>query len=402
MADKRDSYSNADLKETSKDGSSEKSEEPCFIDAAFERRTMRYVDWRILPLLALLYSFALIDRVNLGAAYTAGMAADLGLKKGSRYSIVSCLYFVPHILLQLPGTVILRKFGARNWLTFIVIGWGAVELGMGFVPSWGWLILTRLLLGCLESSFFASMVFIISTWYKRHEVQTRLGAFTVMANTMGGISPLLAYAFSLLNGKLGIRGWRWIFIIEGAITIALGLMTCFFIPDFPDQNRFLTSEQTALVLKRIEDDRGDSIPDSITREKVFKHLGDWTLWAYGMMFLCTSVSNYAEAYFISIILEGLGYSAKRALLLSNPPSRTVQSALTVSLGAASGIIATTVYRAKDAPHYRPGLSVSIGAQCLLIIIVGMMTWHFNRLNRLSREGKLKKPLEGQPGFFYTL
>ncbi|KAG5635165.1 hypothetical protein H0H81_012177 [Sphagnurus paluster] len=297
---------------------------------------------------------------------------------------------------------------------------------------------------------------------------------------MGGISPLLAYAFSLLNGKRGISGWQWIFIIEGAITIALGVIAWFFIPDFPDQNRFLTSDETALVLKRIEDDRGDSIPDSITREKVFKHLGDWTLWAYGTMFLCTSLSNYAQAYFISIILEGLGYSAKKALLLSAPPyiptiattlffswisdktkhrgsfiviqaliglvgltltafahdnhvrylgtflinaggsgnvpailtyasnnvvshsKRSVQSALTVSLGGLSGIIATTVYRAKDAPHYRPGLSVSIGAQGVLIILVGMTTWHFNRLNRLSREGKLAKPLEGQPGFFYTL
>ncbi|KAG5635166.1 hypothetical protein H0H81_012178 [Sphagnurus paluster] len=145
--DKRDSYSDSDLKE--KDDSV-KPEEPGFLDASFERRTMRYVDFRILPLLALLYSFALIDRVNLGAAYTAGMGVDLNLKKGARYSIVSCLYFVPYILLQLPGLLVLRKFGARNWLAFIVVAWGAVQLGMGFVPSWGWLILTRVLLGVLE------------------------------------------------------------------------------------------------------------------------------------------------------------------------------------------------------------------------------------------------------------
>ncbi|KAG5633986.1 hypothetical protein H0H81_004031 [Sphagnurus paluster] len=88
---------------------------------------------------------------------------------------------------------------------------------------------------------------------------------------------------------------------------------------------------------------------------------------------------------------------------TNPtPPRSVQSALIVALGGLSGIIATTVYRTKDAPRYLPGLSVSLGAQILLMLLVVATTLHFNRLNRLSREGKLKGPLEGTPGFFYTL
>ena len=73
-------------------------------------------------------------------------------------------------------------------------------------------------------------------------------------------------------------------IIEGLITLASGILTWFFIPDFPDQNKFLTTEQTALVLKRIDEDRGDSIPDELTAQKIRKHLLDWTLWAYGKGF----------------------------------------------------------------------------------------------------------------------
>ncbi|KAG5651624.1 hypothetical protein H0H81_008001 [Sphagnurus paluster] len=473
------SYSDSDTKAVSKDPSIEsvklEAADNLEYDAAFERKTMRFVDWRILPLLALLYSFALIDRINLGAAYTAGMAKDLGLKHGARYSIATCLYFVPYILLQLPGNLVLRKFGVRNWLTFIVVGWGAVQLAMGFVPTWGYLTLTRILLGALEASN-ANLAF----RYKRHEVQKRLAIFYLISVTMGGLSPLLAYALSLLDGKQGIRGWAWIFIIEGAITIALGIISWLFIPDFPDQNKFLTPEQTALILKRIEEDRGDSIPDTITRQKVFKHLSDWTLWAYGIMFMCSTLPAYAQAYFISIILQGLGWSKTNALLLSAPPylpsvvtalffawisdrtkhrgsfiviqglicivglsltafaasgnvryfgifllnagnsgtipgilayssnnvvshsKRSVQSALTVSLGGVGGIIASTVFRAKDSPHYLPGLGVTLGAQGLLILLVGITNIHFRRLNKLSRENKLKQPLEGQPGFLYTL
>ncbi|KAG6920204.1 hypothetical protein DXG01_004973 [Tephrocybe rancida] len=305
--------------------------------------------------------------------------------------------------------------------------------------------------------------------YKRHEVQKRLAVFYLISITMGGIGPILAYVFSRLDGKRNIPGWAWIFIIEGTITLFLGVVAWFFIPDFPDQNRFLSPEQTALVLRRIEEDRGDSVPDEITRSKVFKHLGDWTLWAYD-----------AQAYFLSLILRGLGWSKTASLLLSAPPylpsigtamffswisdrtkhrggfiviqalicitglsltafsnnghiryfgvfllnagntgtvpgilayasnnvvshsKRSVQTALTVSLGGIGGIIASTVYRSQDAPRYLPGLGVTLGSQGVMIILIGITHIHFRRLNSLSRKGVLKYPLEGQPGFFYTL
>ncbi|KDQ28221.1 hypothetical protein PLEOSDRAFT_61618 [Pleurotus ostreatus PC15] len=286
---------------------------------AFERRTMRLVDFRVLPLLAVVYAIALIDRINLGVARTAGMGADLNLAVGSRFSIVTCLYFIPYILGQLPGNLVLRLLGARNWLAFCVVAWGAVQLGMGFVPTWGWLILCRVLLGLFEAPFFPALVYIISTWYKRYEVQKRLAAFYLSSITISGFSPIIAYGLSLLDGKKGIAGWEWIFIIEGAITIALGIVLFYALPDFPDKNTFLTPEQTAFVLKRVEDDRGDSIPDKITFKKILTHLGDWTIWAYGVMFMCATTPAYAMSYFISIILEGMGYKAKSALLLSAPP-----------------------------------------------------------------------------------
>ncbi|KAF9012523.1 major facilitator superfamily domain-containing protein [Cyathus striatus] len=483
MSDQQ-SYSDSDLKKGHSKESSLHSVKIEDVDdaerAAFERKTMRYVDWRILPLLALLYSFALIDRINLGAAFTAGMGVDLKLTVGERYNIATCLYFVPYILLQLPGNLVLRRFGVRNWLTFTVVGWGAVQLGMGFVKAWGYLTLCRILLGIFEAAFFPAMLFIISTWYKRHEVQTRIAIFYLISITMGGLSPILAWALSLLDGRQGIPGWKWIFIIEGAITLALGIVSWFFIPEFPDRNQFLTPEQTAIVLKRIDEDRGDAKPDPLTFEKVRKHLSDWTLWAYGTMFLCSTMPAYAQAYFISIILKGMGWDKTHSLLLSAPPygppivltllaswlsdkyrhrtgfivvpafvcitgllltafakqnavryfgtfltnagnsatipgilayasnnvtshsKRSVQSAMTVALGGIGGIMASTVFRAKDAPRYLPGLGVTIGSQVLLLIVLGITTTHFYRLNRQKREGKLTEPLEGHPDFYYTL
>ncbi|KAG6918548.1 hypothetical protein DXG01_013638 [Tephrocybe rancida] len=208
------------------------------------RKTIRHVDFRMLPLLGLLYAVALIDRTNLGIARIAGMEKDLKLFVGDRYSIASCLYFIPYILLQLPSNVVLRKLGARTWLTICVGGWGVAQLGMGFVPQWGYLVLCRVFLGIFEAGFFPALVFIITTWYKRHEVQKRLAFFYLFSIFIGGFSSIFAYALTLIAPRGGLNGWQWIFIIEGIITIFLGLLTFLFVPDFPDKNRFLTTEQT--------------------------------------------------------------------------------------------------------------------------------------------------------------
>ncbi|KAM6502534.1 Major facilitator superfamily domain containing protein [Amanita muscaria] len=452
----------------------------CHDHDELERKTMRSVDWHILPILSIIYALALIDRVNLGAATAAGMGQDLKLAIDARYTIVTCVYFVPYVLFQLPANLILRRAGVRNLVAISVVGWGSVQIGMGFLSKWTHLALCRVLLGTLEAAYFPAMVFVISTWYKRHEVQKRLAIFWLIAITAVGFSPILAYALSLLHGKFNIAGWSWIFIVEGAVTLLLGIMSWFFVPEFPDRNTFLTAEQTALVLRRIEKDRGDSVPDPLTCQKVLTHLSDWTLWASGIMFMCASIPAYALAYYISIVLKGIGWSTAIALLLSAPPygpaifttiffswlsdrhkhragyiliqaimcifglalmaftennairyfgacvlnagnigtvpgiiayasnnvasqsKRSVQSAMTILFAGIGGVLASTTYREQDAPRFIPGLTTTMAAQGVLVIVLGATHFRFRRLNRLSKEGKLDGPLEGRPGFYYTL
>ncbi|KAE9411613.1 MFS general substrate transporter [Gymnopus androsaceus JB14] len=291
--------------------------------AAFERRILRRIDLRMLPILGLLYSLALIDRTNLGVARIAGMGEDLELSVGSRYSLVSCVYFVPYILLELPSNVLLRFFGTRNLLSFCVVAWGAVQLAMAFVPNWQYLALCRVLLGAFEAGFFPALVFIITTWYRRHEVQKRLAAFYLISILTGGFSAIAAYGFSQMRGIGGLNGWSWIFVIEGAVTFLFGLAAWTLLPEFPDNNKFLTSEETKFVLERIEEDRGDSRPDEITIWKVMRHLSDFKLWIYGtpssslLLVLLILVVETGSSF--TIILSGMGWNLEHALLLSAPP-----------------------------------------------------------------------------------
>ncbi|KAJ2928711.1 hypothetical protein H1R20_g8390, partial [Candolleomyces eurysporus] len=269
-------------------------------DPKFVERTLRHVDWRMLPLLGLLYAIALIDRTNLGVARISGMEQDLRLDIGERYSIASMIYFPPYILLEIPGNLILQWIGARSWLTICVVGWGAAQVGMAFVPNWNLLCLTRALLGVFEAGFFPALTFIITTWYKRGEVQKRLALLSKFENT-------------------GLNGWQWIFLLEGLLTIVLGVLTWLFVPDFPGRNTFLTAEQTKMILDRVEADRGDSVPDPISAKKVFTHLCDPMLWSFALMFMSAAMPAYAIGFFITILLRSMGFTIMEALLLTAPP-----------------------------------------------------------------------------------
>ncbi|KAF5359980.1 hypothetical protein D9758_007596 [Tetrapyrgos nigripes] len=286
---------------------------------AYERKIVRLIDRRMLPVLGLLYSIALIDRNNLALSRTAGMEEDLQIAVGYRYSIISLLFFIPYTLLELPSNLLLRQFGVRNCLTFYIAAWGAVQLGMAFVKSWQQLAGCRVLLGALEAGFFPAMTFIITTWYKRHEVQGRLTFFYVSAAVLGACSPILSYCMTLLKGRANLNGWQWIFLIEGILTGILAIVTWFFVIEFPDKNKFLTPEQTQFILQRLQKDRGDALPDELTTRKVLHHLGDWIIWAHGFMYLSATMPITAITYFNTIILRGMGWSVTASMLLITPP-----------------------------------------------------------------------------------
>ena len=135
-----------------------------------------------------------------------------------------------------------------------------------------------------------------------------------------------------------MAAWQWIFVLFGAFTIFLAILCYFLIVDFPDKNTFLTGKETAFVLQRIELDRGDSVADKLTKEKLLLHLSDWKGWACTLLYACTTTPAYAFAYFLPgmssfphhleirltrncslVVLSGGGYNVQMSLLLSAPP-----------------------------------------------------------------------------------
>ncbi|KAJ8457257.1 hypothetical protein ONZ45_g18382 [Pleurotus djamor] len=279
------------------------------------------IDVHLLPILAVLYSISLIDRSNIANAYIAGMKVDLGLDVGSRYSLAVLIFFVPYILFELPSNVIVRHVGVARWISAITVLWGAVMLGMGFVKTWWELVICRALLGFLEAGFFPACAYLISTWYLRREVQKRLTGFYVVSGMVSGFSSAMAGGIAELAGVRGLGGWQWIFIIFGCATLLAGIAAYLLVQDFPDKNKFLTSEETSWVIDRIEKDRADAHYDNWTMAKFWTYLFDLHLWSYAVIFGAACTVAYAFAYFLPIILVGgMGYQTLHAQLLIAPPN----------------------------------------------------------------------------------
>ncbi|KPI40618.1 putative transporter [Cyphellophora attinorum] len=291
------------------------------IDPTHQKRVIRKIDLRLLPILGLMYSISLVDRTNLGLALVAGMQEDLDLAVGNRYTIIVMVFFVAYIIFEIPSNLILPKAGAANWLAFLGVSFGAILISMGFTKSWGTMALCRALLGVLEAGFLPGCTYLITCWYQRFEVGKRLAGFWILSVLTGGFSAIFAYVLTLLRGKAGLNGWSWIFIIEGAITCAVCIAGWFIIIDFPSKVKsFLTPEEKQFVIDRINNDRGDAIEDEINLRKILHHLKDWRLYFWAFNLMASTLPGYAYSYFLPVILRsGMGYSTSQSQLLSAPP-----------------------------------------------------------------------------------
>ncbi|KLO10530.1 MFS general substrate transporter [Schizopora paradoxa] len=267
------------------------------INPVFEKRVLRKVDRRLLPILAVLNALAYLDASNLPSARLLGAADELGLDIGRRYNIINLIFFVPFISLQLPSNLAISRVGAPTWLGINAILLGALTISMGFVGDWREFVGCRLLIGFLEAIILPSCVYLISTWYTRRELHFRFAVFysaTVFVSAFGNI---VNYSFSKVHSG-SMQGWRWILVLEGVITVIASLYGTITSLDFPDKRvhaneRFFGRDERRLVQQRIREDRQDEQFDGFSGEKFLAYARDANVWLFGLMMFCAMMPVYA-------------------------------------------------------------------------------------------------------------
>ncbi|KAJ9142830.1 MFS general substrate transporter [Coniochaeta hoffmannii] len=290
-----------------------------------QRKIYRRIDLRLVLTLGCMYMISLLDRTNLGAASVAGMQTDLNMNAhNNAYTIVSLVFFFTYAIGQPPATVLIRKIGPRIFLSFIVFAWGVVMIGFGFVHSWQVMAVLRVILGVFEAGFYPGCVYLLSTWYPRYELQKRNAGFYLIGSMASGFGGILAYGIQQMDGLSGLDGWRWIFILEGALTCVLAFVAYLLIVDFPENSpkswSFLSQKEADLVVARIDHDRNDVETVPFHLGSYLRHGLDSKVWGFAWLYMLTTTNTYAIAYFLPIILQGgLGFDVARAQCLVAPP-----------------------------------------------------------------------------------
>jgi MFS transporter, ACS family, tartrate transporter len=221
----------------------------------FERRTFAKIAWRLLPLLTVSYFLDYMDRNNVGFA-ALSMNRAVGLT-ATQFGIGAGILFLGYCFFELPSNVALHRFGARAWIARIMITWGLVSAATIFIigpKSWYFL---RFLLGVAEAGFFPGIVFYLSTWFPA-EYRTRMLVWFLLAIPVSTVigAPVSGLLLGM-DGIAGLAGWKWLFIVEGLPVVFLGFVVLWVLADRPEEARWLTDEEKALVRDRIAGERRD-------------------------------------------------------------------------------------------------------------------------------------------------
>ncbi|GIZ39928.1 hypothetical protein CKM354_000329000 [Cercospora kikuchii] len=292
------------------------------IDATVERRLLRKIDFRLCSIAAILCSLNLLDSGIISSASVTSMRDDLGLF-GNRYSVSIFIFTVSSIAFQLPSTVAVRKFGPRIFFAATTCAFGIVTLSTAFIHSWREMIALRVLLGMCMSGIYPGLTCLISAWYRRSETQTRFAFLQTGQVTILATGSIVNWALNHLDGKGGLAGWQYMFIVQGLITVLIGIVSYFWMVDFPEYAHktwyFLTEDEQEIAVSRIRSDRNDVEADPFTWGKVLVHAKDIKIYGYACMFFAVNIVSTSLSYFLPIILSGMGYDENESILLSAPP-----------------------------------------------------------------------------------
>ncbi|MCE6234834.1 MFS transporter [Acinetobacter pittii] len=272
--------------------------------SAIERETMRKVAWRLLPFLTLCYVIAIIDRGNIGMA-SLQMNEDLGLT-ATAFGFASSLFFFAYFLFEVPSNLAMQKFGAKVWIARIMVTWGVITAATAFVESSTSLYIMRFLLGAAEAGFFPGVILYLTYWLPANYRARMVAIFMVAipgANFIG--SPLSGLLLSL-DGWMGMRGWHWLFILEGIPAILLGIACLFALTDRPEQAKWLNSEQKAWLVERLKFERQQKTP--IGHISLWQLLKNKYIWFMIIIYSGASAAGSTMSVWAPQLIKSFGLS----------------------------------------------------------------------------------------------
>jgi len=278
-------------------------------------RARRRIARRLLPFLFVLYVIAFLDRMNIGAA-ALQMPADLGFSP-SVIGFGAGIFFLGYFLLEIPGALIVERWSARRWIARIMISWGIVTVLMAFIHTPRQFYWVRFLVGAAEAGFLPGVIVYLTHWF-RYQDRAKAVAVFYAANPLSYVigSPLAGLLLGL--SWLGMRGWRWLFIIEGIPAVLLGVITIFYLTDWPEQARWLPEDERSWITEQLR--REKEAKKRVHSFSVWEALRNRDVLLLTLCYFCAMTGSYGIAFWLPTIVKRLsGLSDMNVTLLAAMP-----------------------------------------------------------------------------------
>jgi len=280
------------------------------------QRARHRIARRLLPFLFLLYVIAFLDRMNIGAA-ALQMPHDLGFSDGV-IGLGAGIFFLGYFLLEIPGALIAERWSARRWIARIMISWGVMTVFMAFIHTSRQFYMVRFLVGAAEAGFLPGVIVYLTHWF-RYQDRAKAVAFFYAANPLSYVigSPLAGLLLGL--SWLGMRGWRWLFIIEGIPAVVLGAITIWYLTDWPAQARWLPDGEKAWITTELQREK-DAKAKRHRSYSVWEALRHRDVLLLTGCYFCAMTGSYGIAFWLPTILKRLsGKSDLKVTLLAALP-----------------------------------------------------------------------------------
>ncbi|KAK2599946.1 hypothetical protein QQS21_005330 [Conoideocrella luteorostrata] len=281
-------------------------------------------DLRILPLCASIYFLSFLDRSNIGNAKILNSSTHDDMQNSTgmtdyQFNIALMVFVVAYAIFEVPSNILLKKLRPSRWLAFLMFSWGSMTMLLAAGKNFGGVTALRFLLGAFEAGLFPGLVYYLTFWYRHNERSVRVAFVLASATLAGAFGGAIAYGIGHINNTHSLRGWQWLFVIEGIPSCTCAVLVFFFLPDYPETASWLSESERDLAVRRLLHEGSKEAQPAMTWADAKATLTDYRLYAHYAIYFAISPGFASLSLFSPSIVSGLGYTDLKAQLFTVPP-----------------------------------------------------------------------------------
>ncbi|KAF7191903.1 putative transporter [Pseudocercospora fuligena] len=279
------------------------------------KKVLRKIDWRIIPVLWVLFLLQQLDKNGINYASAYGLQKGTHLH-GQQYSWLASIFYFGYLLGQWPSGYLMQKLPIGKFLSVTTLLWGVILLTTPACHNFAGIAANRFLLGFVEAAVNPGFVLIMGMWYTSSEQPLRLESYYCTNGIATMFGGLIGYAVGHINS--GLAKWMYIFIIFGSISFAAGVYSLIMLPDLPSKSKFLTERERYVAVERVAKNRQGIKNSKFSKHQAWQTIYDPKTWLLFVLAVGAQVPNSALTSFTSIILKSFGFGTLGTQYLQIP------------------------------------------------------------------------------------